>query len=152
MQMHICILIFYILKAAMQINNLNALIKTKCMELHDFSFSRPFGRFATVIGDFFQEGKRRCSYLWKMGTVNAIFRCQQSTSIFCFLFLQDMKNSALGNAILQQRCVRPMCLQGRPAHFVVITQRLNMKCSWRDRLYFWLWNSRNRLDNMPLCN
>ena len=57
MQMHICILIFYILKAAMQINNLNALIKTKCMELHDFSFSRPFGRFATVIGDFFQEGK-----------------------------------------------------------------------------------------------
>ena len=51
------LLIFYILKAAMQINNLNALIKTKCMELHDFSFSGPFGRFATVIGDFFQEGK-----------------------------------------------------------------------------------------------
>ena len=129
MQMHICILIFYILKAAMQINNLNALIKTKCMELHDFSFSRPFGRFATVIGDFFQEGKGVVLIYEKWERLMPYLDVNSQHLFSTYFFLQDMKNSALGNAILQQRCVRPMCLQGRPAHFVVITQRLNMKCS-----------------------
>ena len=46
-------------------------------------------------------------------------------------------------SILCQRCVRPMCLQGHVPLSVVITQHLYMKCSWQDRLYFWLWNSRN---------
>ena len=38
-------------------------------------------------------------------------------------------------------CVQCIC-RGTPL-LVVITQCLHMKCSWQDRLYFWLWNSRN---------
>ena len=41
-------------------------------------------------------------------------------------------------------CSNVVCSNAmRLKRLVVITQHLYMKFSWRERLYFWLWNSRN---------